>query len=223
MVAWLFGGLLAASVGWVGLYGFVTPPVTPLMLIREAAAADDAADTGRRHAVVPLARLSPHLIKAVIASEDARFCLHWGIDLGALREAWEDYQAGKGLRGASTISQQTAKNAFLWPEQTLLRKGLEAYFTGIIELGWSKRRILEVYLNIIEWGQGIYGAEAAARHYFGVSAARLTAGQAALMAVVLPNPRRWSPAAPTAYIRKRARIIRQRVAAMESGGYFDCW
>lgn len=223
MVMWVFGGLLAVSIGWTGLYGLVTPPVTPLMLIREAAADDAAAAPQRRHTVVPLDAISAHLIKAVIASEDARFCHHWGIDPAALREVWREYQAGKGLRGASTITQQTAKNAFLWPEQDLVRKGLEAYFAGLIELGWSKRRILEVYLNIIEWGDGLYGAEAAAQAYFGVPASRLTATQASLMAVVLPNPRRWSPANPTAYIRKRARIIRARVADMEAGDWFDCW
>jgi len=223
MGLWLFGSLLAVSIGWVGVYGMVTPPVTPLMLIREAGASDGAPAAQRRQTVVPLAEMSPHLIKAVIASEDARFCQHWGIDFRALRDVWEEYQAGKGLRGASTITQQTAKNAFLWPEQSLLRKGLEAYFAGLLELGWTKRRVLEVYLNIIEWGEGIYGAEAAAQAFFGVPAARLTPVQASLMAVVLPNPRRWSPAAPTAYIRKRARVIRERVASMEGGPWFDCW
>ena len=149
---------------------------------------------------------------AVLCSEDQLFMEHNGFDMKAIEKALEynDKKKGKKLRGGSTISQQTAKNVFLWQGRSWLRKGLEAYFTLLIEVMWSKERIMEVYLNVIEMGDGIYGTEAAAQEYFQKSAAKLTASQAALIAAVLPNPRKWSPANPTGYIKKKQQwILRQ--------------
>jgi monofunctional biosynthetic peptidoglycan transglycosylase len=158
----------------------------------------------------PLDRISPRLAEAVVASEDQRFFIHHGFDFDAIGSAFTANGRGRRKLGASTISQQTAKNLFLWPDRTWLRKGLEAYFTLLLEVIWPKRRILEVYLNIIETGDGTYGVEAAARRYFGISAADLNASQAALIAATLPNPRAWSPANPTGYLRRRQTwILRQ--------------
>ena len=156
--------------------------------------------------------IAPDLFRAVIAAEDARFCEHFGFDAVELDKAIRDWRRGRRVRGASTITMQTAKNLFLWPGRNFLRKAAEAYLTPWLELGWSKARILELYVNVAEWGPGIYGAEAAAQAYFGKSARALNANEAALMAAVLPNPREWSPAKPSAYIRERARTIRARMA-----------
>src|SRR5690606_15289732 len=145
--------------------------------------------------------------QAAIAGEDAHFMDHWGFDREAIADAIERNKKGGRLRGGSTISQQTAKNVFLWPRRSWIRKGLETYFTVLIELFWGKKRILEVYLNVIETGDGLYGAEAAAQHYYGRSAERLTKRQAALLVAVLPNPRRWSPARPTAFINRKTNTI----------------
>ena len=208
--------LAAASLGWAALYRVVPVPVTPLMLIRAAEGA------GLEREWRPLAAISPHLARAVIASEDTLFCGHSGFDWAAIGEAFEDNGDGAPLRGGSTISQQTAKNAFLWPERSWIRKGAEAWFTLLIEALWPKQRILEVYLNIVEWGDGVYGAEAAARHHFGKPAAALTRREAALLAVVLPSPRRWSPASPGPYVARRAGIIERRMAVVERDGLADC-
>ncbi len=158
---------------------------------------------------VSLKNISPNMLQAVVASEDNNYMKHYGVDFDAIKKAKELNKRSKILRGASTISQQTAKNVFLWPDRSWLRKGLEVYFTGLIEIFWGKRRIMEVYLNVIEMGDGIYGVEMAAQLYFSKPASSLTVSEAALIAAVLPNPRRWSPAAPTSYIqRKQQRIIR---------------
>jgi monofunctional glycosyltransferase len=192
------------------LYRLVPPPVTPLMLIRYVA---DGAPI--RKTWVPLARISPSLVRAVVASEDEKFCIHHGFDWLQMREAWHQFVVGhRRPRGASTISMQTAKNAFLWPGRSLLRKGIEAYFTVLIETVWGKSRIMEVYLNVIEWGRGIYGAEAASRAYFGHGAASLSPREAAVLAAVLPNPRVLSAAAPSAYVEGRAASIRARMPAV---------
>ena len=209
-------GVAAVTVGWVALYRVVPPPGTPLMLIR---AIDGA---GIEKDWVGLESLSDALPRAVIASEDSLFCSHAGFDWASLRQAWQGNLAGRSLRGGSTITMQTAKNAYLWQDRTYLRKGLEAWFTLWIELVWPKARIMEVYLNIIEWGDGIYGAEAASRAYFGKPASALTRREAALMAAVLPNPLRWSPAKPTRYIAGRANVIQQRMAIVERDGLNDC-
>jgi monofunctional biosynthetic peptidoglycan transglycosylase len=205
MVALLVISMLTLPLVPIVVYRFVPPPVTPLMVIRAIGGAP------LRHRFVPLAQISPMLIRAVVASEDEKFCFHHGFDWDELAAAVQDWRAGRTPRGASTISMQTAKNLFLWPGRSFLRKGIEAYLTAAIELVWSKQRIVEVYLNVIEWGDGIYGAEMAARAHFGKSAAALNVREAALLAAVLPNPRRWSPDDPTAYIASRATTIRARM------------
>jgi monofunctional biosynthetic peptidoglycan transglycosylase len=201
---------LAASAAGALLFRFVPVPFTPLMLIRLAEQRSEGKPLRLEKSWRPLERISPRLAEAVVASEDQRFFQHHGFDWDAIGSAFTANGRGKRKLGASTISQQTAKNLFLWPDRTWLRKGLEAYFTTLIELCWPKRRILEVYLNIIETGDGIYGAEAAARRYFQAPASGLTAAQAALIAAALPNPRAWSPARPTGYLwRRRTWILRQ--------------
>lgn len=191
------------------LYRFVPPPITPLMVIRAAGHAFDGEKMKLTKDWVRLKNISPNMVQAVVASEDNNYMKHFGIDFDAIRKARELNKRSKVLRGASTISQQTAKNVYLWPSRSWLRKGLEVYFTGLIEIFWGKRRIMEVYLNVIEMGDGIYGVEMASQLYFSKPASDLSKGEAALIAAVLPNPRRWSPAAPTSYIQhKQQRIIR---------------
>jgi monofunctional biosynthetic peptidoglycan transglycosylase len=180
-------GFLTLSVGLVVLYRFLPPPLTPLMVIRLAEGEGLAKDW------VAYDDISPNVFKAVIAAEDTRFCQHAGFDLKAIQAAFDRNKKGRRLLGASTISMQTAKNVFLWPGRDWLRKGLEAYFTALIELVWDKRRILEVYVNVIEFGPGLYGIEAAAQHYYKKPASALAAGEAARLASVLPNPRAWTP------------------------------
>jgi monofunctional biosynthetic peptidoglycan transglycosylase len=199
---------LAGPVLVVALYAIVPPPLTPLMALRWF---DGAA---LRKTWTPLERVAPAVPRAVIASEDNRFCAHAGFDWGAIGEAADDYATGKRVRGASTISMQVAKNLFLWPGRDFARKGMEAYITVFVELLWSKRRIMEVYLNIAEWGDGIYGIGAASRAHFGKAAAALTPREAALLAAVLPNPREWSPDRPTPYIAGRADVILRRVGQL---------
>lgn len=209
-------GLMAFTILWAVLYRIVPPPATPLMLIRALGGSGLSRDWE------PLERISPALAEAVIASEDTGFCGHGGFDWAAIEDAFEDNEEGKRLRGGSTISQQTAKNAFLWPDRSWTRKGAEAWFTLLIESLWSKRRILEVYLNIVEWDDGVYGAEAAARHHFHKSASALTRREAALLAVVLPNPRNWSPSRPGSYVARRAGVIERRMAVVRRDGLADC-
>ena len=169
---------------------------------------------------VPLSEISPQAPLAVVASEDNRFCVHHGFDFKAIRNAMADYEEGGDLRGASTISMQTSKNLFLWPGRNWIRKGLEAYLTVFLELLWPKQRIMEVYLNEVEWGPGIYGIEAASRKYFRKPAARLTRYESALLAAVLPNPREWRPNPPDAYVASRARTIAARIPKL--GPLLDC-
>lgn len=187
------------------LFAFVPPPITPLMLIRKIEG------EGMERRWIPLAAVSPELIRAVIVAEDARFCRHHGFDWDSLDAAVDTYERGGRLRGASTLSMQTAKNVFLWPSRNFLRKGLEAGFTVLIETLWGKRRILEVYLNVVEWGPGLYGAEMAAQRYFHRPARDLTRRQAAALAAVLPNPRRFSPVTPSRYIQARIQTIDARM------------
>ncbi|MBK1665001.1 monofunctional biosynthetic peptidoglycan transglycosylase [Rhodospirillum rubrum] len=208
-------GLFIVFLGWplslLMVFRLAPVPATPLMVLRLFEGEGLAKDW------VPLEAIAPALRRAVIASEDGRFCQHGGFDTKELEKAWSDYQRGDRLRGASTLSMQTAKNLMLWDGRNWLRKGLEAYDTVLLEALWPKRRILEVYLNIVEWGPGIYGAEAAARHHFGVSAAALSSRQAALLAVVLPNPREWSAGRPGAYVSRRAATIQARMNAVDLG------
>ena len=201
-------------VGYIAVYSIVPPPITPLMVTRLFEG------EGLEKRWTPLREISPHVPQAVIAAEDNLFCDHFGFDWQALDKAIDAYQDGRRRGGASTISMQTAKNLLLWQGRTVLRKAIEAYVTLWLELLWSKRRIMEVYLNIAEWGPGIYGVGAAAETYFGKPAARLTRREASLLAAVLPNPRRWSPARPNGYIAGRARVYRTRVQQL--GPMLDC-
>lgn len=197
------------------LYRDYAPPGTLLMIVRLFEG------EGIRKEWVPLERVSRHVPRAVIALEDNLFCRHDGFDWAAIFDAAADRLRGADTtRGGSTISQQAAKNVFLWPGRTFTRKAFEVPFTWLMEWVWGKRRIMEVYLNVIEWGPGIYGVEAAAQHYFGRPASRLTQRQAALLAAILPNPRRWSASRPTSYIGTRATIAVYRMRRL--GEYYDC-
>jgi monofunctional biosynthetic peptidoglycan transglycosylase len=200
----------------VAAYRLVPPPVTPLMLLRAATGASI------RQRWVPLSQMSPWLVRAVVASEDARFCIHHGFDYEEIGAALERFRAGGRLRGASTISQQTAKNILLWPGGGFLRKGIEAYITELIELGWPKSRILEVYLNVIEWGDGIYGAEQAAQTHFRKPASALTRREGALLAAILPNPRVLSVERPSRYIEERIATIEARTVQVDVPGTASC-
>jgi monofunctional biosynthetic peptidoglycan transglycosylase len=200
---------LLLPVPFVVAYRFVPPPITMLQAIRSLGGA--ALD---KH-WVPLDRISPALPRAVIASEDEKFCTHHGFDWVAMNNAYRAWRAGREPKGASTITMQVAKNLFLWPGRSVVRKGFEAYLTVLLEFFWDKHRVMEVYLNVIEWGDGIYGADAAAHHYFNKPSSALTAQEAALLAAVLPNPRDWSPVHPTQYIGERAAAIRVDMPAMQ--------
>ena len=205
--------LLVSSVLAVVAYRFVPVPVTPLMVIRCCEQIKNKKQLKMHHSWTALSNISPHMPVAVIASEDAHFLEHHGFDTKAIQDAVEYNKTHIHKRGASTISQQTAKNVFLWQDRTWVRKGLEAYFTLLIELFWSKQRIMEVYLNSIEMGDGIYGVEAVAQDHFGKSAKELTRAECALIAVSLPNPIKRSSIAPNSRLRKLQRIIERRMKA----------
>lgn len=196
------------SAGSVILLRFVPVYFTPLMGIRCAQQALSGEKLKLKHKWIPLEEMSPKMPMAVIASEDNRFPDHHGFDLIEINKAIKERERGRH-RGASTISQQTAKNVFLWPSSSWIRKGFEAYFTVLIELFWSKERIMEVYLNSIEMGDGIYGVEAVAHEHFGKKASELTAGECALIAATLPNPLKYNSAHPSRYMLKRkSQILR---------------
>lgn len=203
----IVGGFFAVTILWVLALKFINPPVTYLMIKRrfEWQAVGKGFKIEKKW--LNYEELSTNLKKAALAGEDAHFMTHNGFDSKAIMEAFEKNKDGKPLRGGSTISQQTAKNVFLWPERSWIRKGLETYFTFLIELFWSKKRILEVYLNVIEMGQGVYGAEAAAQYYFNKSGKSLSKKEAALIIAILPNPRKWDAKRPSRYINSRANNI----------------
>jgi len=208
---------LLGPVAVVTLYRFVPPPMTFLMVQRLF----EGRGFDRRW--VSLSQISPRLVGAVIASEDSGFCLHHGFDVAAIEKALKhNAEDPNRVRGGSTISQQTAKNVFLWPRRDYVRKGFEAYFTVLIEVIWGKPRIMEVYLNSIEWGPGVYGAEAAAQRNFGVSADRLTPAQAARLAVIVPKPLAWKADRPGRYVRKRSGTIAARAGVVRRQGLADC-
>ncbi|WP_228729929.1 monofunctional biosynthetic peptidoglycan transglycosylase [Shewanella avicenniae] len=202
LIAWLL-----LSIVPVALLRFIDPPTWSWRLARDIA--PPAAISHVSQQWRPLSQISPQLQLAVIASEDQRFPEHFGFDFKQIGSALAEAKKGEGLRGASTISQQTAKNLFMWPSRSFVRKGLEAWFTLLLELGWPKKRILEVYLNIVEFGPGIYGAEAAAQHYFQTSAAKLTSYQAAALAAILPNP--WKLKLGTSYNQQRTAWIQRQM------------
>ena len=192
------------------LFKFVPVPFTPLMGIRALEHKKENKEMTCSHDWVPIDEISLNLQKAVIASEDGRFLEHWGFDFEAMQKAYKNNSKGKRLKGGSTISQQTAKNVFLWQGRSYARKGLEAYYTVLIELIWGKKRIMEVYLNSIEMGDGVYGAEAAAKHWFRKDAASLTRYEAAGIAAILPNPRKYKASNSSSYInRRKAKISRE--------------
>jgi len=209
--------LIIISLVWVMIYKFVNPPVTPLMLIRYFE------EDGNRRSIKKewksYDRISGNMKMAVIAAEDQTFPFNDGFDFQAIEEAIDEKIDGGRLRGASTITQQTAKNVFLWPKRSWLRKLMEAYFTVLIDKIWGKKRILEVYLNVIETGDGIYGVDEAAQVYFGKSAKHLDIVNSALIAAILPNPRLWSLAKPTDYLIERERWIRNQIIGLGGTSY----
>ncbi len=206
--------LIVGPIVMVAVYRFLPPPITILMVERLIQG------QGFDHRWRGLSQMSPTLPRAAIAAEDARFCEHHGFDVQAIEKAIRhDERRPNRIRGGSTISQQTAKNVFLWPDRSWVRKGYEAYFTVLIEALWGKRRIMEIYLNTVEMGPGIYGVEAAAHRYFGVSARDVNAGQAARLIAILPSPLKWQAVDPGPYVRRRSgRIDRAEGTVRRDGG-----
>ena len=221
---WAFR-LCAAGLGLFGalpllvvlLASWMPVPATPLMVLRLFEG------EGWERTWVPLEQVSPHLVPSVLAGEDNAFCQHGGVDWPSLEKAAKEVESGRRSesRGASTLSMQVTKNLLLWPGRDRLRKGMELTYVTWVEMLWSKRRVVEVYINIVEWGPGVYGVEAAARHYFGVGAGELTARQAALLAAVLPNPRDRNASKPSAYISEYARTLERR--ARDIAPLLDCF
>jgi monofunctional biosynthetic peptidoglycan transglycosylase len=206
---------LAATAGAVALLRLVDPPTTAFMLQRQwQARSEGRGDFALRQRWMPIASLPAHVALAAVSAEDQRFFEHRGFDLTEMKHAFGSHLQGAELRGASTITQQVAKNLFLWEGRSFARKALEGYFTLLIELCWSKRRILEVYLNIAELGDGVFGVGAAAQHHFGRDARRLTAAQSALLAAILPDPRGRSAREPSAQVRRKQRWILQQMRAL---------
>lgn len=205
-------GLLLLSILSVVIFRFVPVPITPLMVIRSVEQFQEDRPMVLKKSWRSLERITPHLQLAVVCAEDQNFLSHRGFDFEAIEKAMEHNKKSKRKRGASTISQQTAKNLFLWPGRSWLRKGFEVYFTVLIEFIWPKERIMEVYLNIIEFGDGVYGAEAAAQTFYRTSAEKLSRPQSALLAAVLPNPRSYSATNPSAYVRSRQAWILGQMA-----------
>ena len=207
-------GLALAALGLVVLFRWVNPPPGTLMI------AERLRLGGIEREWVALSAMSPNLPLSAAAAEDANFCRHWGFDVEGIRAALADSER---VRGGSTISQQVAKNVFLWPARSWLRKGLEAGFTGLIEILWPKRRIMEVYLNVAEMDEGVFGVEAAARHYWGVGAADLGPQRSARLMAVLPDPQGRSPVSGSAYINRRGAAIQKGAATLREDGRADCF
>ncbi|WP_439648215.1 monofunctional biosynthetic peptidoglycan transglycosylase [Albidovulum sediminis] len=216
MLRWAGRGLVGAAAFFLLLvlvYTVLNPPMTAYML------AESVRYGGIKHDWVSLEEMSAEVPRAVVAAEDANFCLHWGFDMAAIREAIDQ----GGTRGASTLTQQTVKNVFLWHGRSWPRKALEALMTPVVELVWTKRRTLEIYLNVAEFGQGVFGIEAAAQHYFGIPARELSGARAALLAAALPDPKDRNPARPSGYLRKRARQIAEGADTIRADGRADCF
>lgn len=210
--------LLLALIPPIGvlIHAVVPVPATPLMAIR--AMEGEGWDYRWRG----WNDISPNLVRAAIASEDATFCAHSGFDMEAIEKALKSNERGGRVRGGSTISQQTAKNVFLWPDRSWIRKGVEAGYTVLIEAVWTKKRIMHVYLNVAEMGPGVYGAEAASRHWFGKSARDLTPREAARLAAILPSPRRYNAGSPGPYVRRRASRIQAAMGTVRNEGLDAC-
>jgi monofunctional glycosyltransferase len=209
ILKWMAIAFFGSTIFAIILFSFINPPLTPLMISRAFDKKPNGELVGIHKKWVSYKEISPNMIQAVVASEDNNFLNHWGVDMDAMQKAMDYNRRHRRKHGASTITQQVAKNVFLWPARTYIRKGFELYFTFAIEAIWSKKRIMVVYLNVIETGDGLYGVEAAANKYFHKSASELTRNEAALIAAAIPSPRKRSPANPTAYLlRRQARILR---------------
>jgi monofunctional biosynthetic peptidoglycan transglycosylase len=208
IILWSIALFFGTSIIFTVLYRWVNPPITPLMIIRLFDKSDDDKSPKLQKKWVSIKDMAPSVVQAVVASEDNLFLQHNGFDWAAIDKAHTRNKSGKKhIHGGSTISQQTAKNVFLYPKRSYIRKGLEVYFTFLIEIFWSKERIMEVYLNVIEVGDGIYGVEQAAQTYYHCPAAKLSPSQSAMIAVILPSPRRRNPSKPSSYMLKRQRTI----------------
>ncbi len=212
--AFLWGalGVFGLVLLWTLLYALINPPTTPYML------AESSRLDGVRQEWVSIDDVAPVMARSVVAAEDANFCLHWGLDVNAIRDAVD-----RGRGGASTISQQVVKNVFLWHGRSWSRKAIEALWTPLTEAVWSKRRIVEIYLNVAEFDEGVFGVQAAARHYFGVDAAELSALQAARLAAILPSPKNRSASNPSQFTRDRTRAIMSGAATIEADGRAACF
>ncbi|KPQ29394.1 MAG: monofunctional biosynthetic peptidoglycan transglycosylase [Marinobacter excellens HL-55] len=217
LFAMAFGAVIALLLLAILLFRFVNPPTSAFMLAYQL----DNPPRPLRHEWVPLSDISPWMPLAVVASEDQRFPHHRGVDVDAIRKAVSEYKAGEGLRGASTITQQTAKNLFLWNGRSFARKAIEAGLAVTIDGLWPKQRVLEVYLNIAEFGPGIYGVEAASQAYFGKPARYLSQAQAARLAAVLPNPKVLSVNSPSAYVQERVDWIQRQMAQLSGLRYLE--
>lgn len=213
-MALLAGAFLVSSASLVLFFRFIPVPFSALMVQRRIESWFSSKPYTSRHDWVPLEDIAPSMGVAVIAAEDQNFPEHFGFDWKAIEKAVEHNEHSRRKRGASTVSQQTAKNLFLWETRSWVRKGFEAYFTLLIELSWSKSRILEIYLNIVEFGDGVYGVEAASQTFFGKPAKKLRPSEAALLAAVLPNPHRYRAAAPSGYVRGRQSWILGQMSAL---------
>ena len=214
IIRWTVTIFFVSTILAVVAYRFIPVYATPLMFIRCIEQVADGKSITWHHHWVSLEKMSPSMPVAVMASEDQRFLTHHGFDFDAIQKAAESNKDGKKIRGGSTISQQTAKNVFLWPGRSWIRKGFETYFTFLIELLWSKQRIMEVYLNSIEMGDGIYGVDAVAEYHFNTDASGLSRADCALIAATLPNPRKFSSKEPSAYMLKRQRQIQVQMKYM---------
>ena len=212
-LAWLILGFVGLSLALVLLFAVVPPPYTATMAMDDNGATKDW---------TPLSRIDRNMVDAVIAAEDGKFCAHDGFDREAIEKAYRQNQQGGRIRGGSTISQQTAKNVFLWQGGGYVRKGLEAWFTLLIEKIWGKRRIMEVYLNVAETGIGTYGAEAGAQRYFGKSAARLSPTEAARMAAALPQPKKRSVKNPGGWLRRHGNTVAARIGVVRRDALDAC-
>lgn len=210
---------LGISITLVILFKFIPVPFTPLMFIRTAEQIAAGDKMVWKHDWISLDQMGTHIQKAVIASEDGKFTSHNGFDVKAIEKAYKNNQKGKKIKGGSTISQQTAKNVFLWPGRSYVRKGLEAYFTLLIEVVWGKERIMEVYLNSIEMGNGIYGIEAASEYWFNKEAKNLTKSEAAAIAAILPNPRKFKAKNGSRYIERRKNAIKRQMNHYNNPSY----
>lgn len=213
---WFWRGILGAValvLGLTALYAFVNPPTTPYMF------AESRRLGGVSYDFVPMEQIAPVMARSAVAAEDANFCLHWGLDVDAIRDRID--RGGNG--GASTISQQVVKNVYLWHGRSWVRKAIEALWTPLTEAVWSKDRVLELYLNIAEFDEGVFGVQAASRHYFGVNASDLTATQAARLAAILPAPKQRSAANPSDFVRRRAASIRDGAATIRADGRAACF